>query len=203
MNATPSKPATKLGALLSNGNGKTEASLPAASPLGRLIANGRRGENVTLPFFGEVRIELVGATAAQEVEAAVHKRMGERGVDPSGYTSDRFELERAVQTLALAVLDPITKQPFGTVAEWGDLDSALVNIAWQAHGDVYERLDPLATPLTDDEKSAIEAAVKKKDAALLRTFGCVRLSLWLATTDAPPSTSPTPRSSSSESELGS
>ncbi len=179
-------------------NGAPIASF--ATRMAAKLVNGRRGEDVNLPVLGPARVEILGAVETQEVESSVYKAMAAHEIEQNVITVDRFELERAYRTLARSVRDPEDKSKvFGTVDEWGALDNDVIVAAWQVYGDVRERLDPLSTPLTADERVMIEIAVKKKDAVLLRTFGTVKLCAWLASTDVLPSTSPPPSSPSSES----
>lgn len=190
---------TRLGSKLAAG----ATPLPAAtsvSALGKRAAvAGRRSETVDLPELGRIRFELPGALAFIEIESEVLAALRARGLDLSIGTAGTAELDKAIRTLAVACRDPETGAPFGTLAEWGDLPVDVVNVAWQAYGDVRERLDPMSLPLSEEERIEIDLAVKKKDARLLRTYGVVRLSAWLATTADPPSTSPSPSSSSLES----
>lgn len=191
---------TRLGQVINAG--KPVASGPPRTPLGLQLANGRRGEDVDIPGIGPARIEILGARDSQAIESEVYRAMTNHGIDHTLVTADRFELERAYRTLARAVRDPADQsKAFGTADEWGEIDNDVIVAAWQAYGDVRERLDPMATPLTDNDRLSIEVAVKKKDARLLRTFGAVKLSAWLASTDGLPSISQTPNSASSESPL--
>jgi hypothetical protein len=197
-------PQTPLGKKISNGTAKPSDS--KVTPLSRAMPGGSRGEDVVLPLLGRVRIELVGETAKQEIEAAVYRAMRARELDLNIVTSERYEAERAVRTLAHACRDPddaTHTAPFGTLEQWGELDSDIIATAWQAYGDVRERLDPLETVLTEDERIAIEVAVKKKDARLLRSYGISKLSSWLASMDVPPSTSQPPSSPNSGSDADS
>lgn len=164
-----------------------------------------RGEDVDLPGLGRARIELVGETSRQEIEAAVYRAMRSRDLELTLITAERYEAERAVRTLAAGVRDPADHaQPFGAVEEWGALHTDVINAAWQVYGDVRERLDPLSemAVLAEVDRVAIEAAVKKKAPDLLRSFGVAKLSAWLASTDVQLPTSPTPSSPASESPPG-
>jgi hypothetical protein len=165
------------------------------------MINGRRGELVTLQWFGPMYIELVGNVEFTAIEAATAQRMHEQGFGPlSTMSAPQYSAEQARRVLTVAARDPNDRKlPFGSAEQWGELDTDLLSIAWQGYGDVRERLDPMSVPLTEAEAIAIQSAVKKKDAAYLRTFGVVRLSAWLASTGGQLSTSPTPSSPSSES----
>lgn len=193
-------PQTPLGKKLANG------SPPAVPPTTRLaaIAAGGRGEDLELPGLGPAHIELIGAREMSIIEAAVVRDMAELGLEQTTLNTGHYELARAVRTLASAVRDRDDhSKPFGTIDEWSALDPDRVAACWTTYGDVRERLDPMAHPLTEDEALMIDHALKKKDVTLLRSFGVARLSAWLVSTGAPQQTSPPPSSSSSESPSGS
>lgn len=190
-----SAPQTPLGRKLDNGH-------PLAKSLSRLAAvvAGGHGEDVDLPGLGPAFIELIGAREMTTIEAAVVRDMAELGLEQTTLTITQYELARATRTLAIAVRDRDDhSQPFGTLDEWGGLDPDRVGACWSVYGDVRERLDPLAHPLTEEEAMVIDRALKKKDATLLRSFGVAKLCAWLVTTGAPPSTSPQASSGSSDS----
>lgn len=192
-----------------SGLGKVVATR-AAAPAGKAstglakLALGRRGETISIPGIGTVRVEILGAVESNEVEAEVYKALAALGLELTVVTAERYELERAWRTLARAVRDPADRGvAFGEPDEWAALDADMINAAWQTYGDVRERLDPLAQPLTEDEQLAIETAAKKGDGQLLRTFGLAKLSASYVSTVARLSTSPLPSSSSSGSYPGS
>lgn len=199
--------ATKLGSILKQdpiaryAPGALAAAQDARkTTLGNRLAEGRRGEDVAIPGLGPVRLELLGARASQEVEAAVYRNMLALGIDLGAMTLDRFELERAVVTLAEAAREPADRSlPFGTLAEWQRVDPVTIITAWDTYLDVKDRLDPLDTPLTDDERDQIERAIQKKDRTLLRSFGVAKLSLFMLSTVAQPSISPPPSSPNTDS----
>lgn len=159
---------------------------------------GRRGDFVELPLLGRVYMELPGSLAWADIEAEVAKASARSALPPGIEAIAWREGELARRVLAIAMRDPddpTHATPFATLDEIGELmDNDLVNLAWQAFGDVRERLDPVAELPGPDEMLAITVAVKKKDPILLRTFGVVKLSHWLATTADLQSTSPTPSS---------
>lgn len=178
------------------------ASPVSETRLRRTVIGGRRGELVDVPILGSVWLELPGARAWQEIEAAVRVEMRrlEFG-DLSLTNAAAYEVEMAIRVLTQAARDPDDhSQPYGTLEEWGGLDNDVINYAWHVFGDVRERLDPIACELTEDDAFAIQTAVKKKDGPRLRSYGVARLVAWLVTTADPPSTSPTPSSPSSESQ---
>ncbi len=189
-------PPSKLSQILN----PTSAAAPPSRILPRVLSAGRRGELVELPGIGKAWLELLGAVVDQDVYAEAVAAMATRGLQLTVLTGERFLLELAYRTLARAARDPDDQTtPLGSVDDWGMVDSARLNAAWHVFDDVRERLDPVASALSDDDRAAIAFAVKKKDAMLLRTYGTVKLSGWLASTDVLPSTSLPPSSPSSVS----
>lgn len=191
---------TILGNKLAGGAFVASPASPVSRPLTKITAAGRRGELVKLPHLGAAWVELPGAIAWEEVQIAARRELADAGLELTITTAELFEMKLARHTLAGAVRDPDERGvPFGTLDEWGALDPDVINSAWQVFGDVRERLDPMTHPLTDDELAAIDLALKKKDAPLLRSFGIARLALYMLSSAAPQTTSPSPSSSTSES----
>ena len=185
---------TKLGAAQ-----QMKPATELVSKLGMKISGGRRGEDVELPGdLGHARMSILGAREQQEVQAAAMARLNALGMAWSD-ASHNLILEIALGTLARSVTDAEGK-PFGTLEEWGRVDSDRIVACWQLYGDIRERLDPLAGELDADEMALIAAAVKKKDGPSLRSFGVVKLSLWLRSMADLLSTSPPPSSSSGASQ---
>ncbi len=173
----------------------------SATKLSRRIVAGRRGELVDLLALGRVFLELPGAVAWLEIEEQHRKAMGALFGELTIENAPLYELDHARRILAVAARDPDDRAlAFGTIEEWGELDVDVINEAWQAFGDIRERLDPISQDLTSDDMVSISSAVKKKDAALLRTFGVAKLSAWLASMVDQPSTSQTPSSPNSDSQ---
>lgn len=174
---------------------------PAAkSCLAVVIDRGPRGELVELPILGRAWVQLVGHEATQQVEADTFRRMQERGLELSGVTALSYESERAVLTLARSVRSPEDRDaPFGSVDEWSQIDSHLVAACWTVYGDVVDRLAPLDADLPQEHRAQILGAILKKNGPLLRSFGVTALATYLVTTESPPATSPTTRSSDGDS----
>lgn len=176
------------------------APVQSTTKLASRIVGGRRGELRTVPWFGLVRVEILGVVESQEVEAAVYAEMRRLDLPLNHVTAERFELERARRTLASSFRDPDDRTlAYGSLEEWGALDSDVVIPAWHEYGDVRDRLNPIATALEEDERILIEAAIKKKQEELLRSFGTVKLSRFLVSMESQRSTSPPPSSQSGES----
>jgi len=193
---------TRLGKKLAGADQQAAPASSISTNLKRITSAGRRGEEVNVPTLGRMFLEIPGARAWQEIEAAVACEMRRLEIgELSIMTAGKYEVEQAMRVLAVAARDPDDRaKSFGTIEEWGELDVDVLNLAWHAFGDVRERLDPVALPISAEDMVAIGVAVKKKDAPLLRTFGVVTLSAWLASMVDPPSTSPTPSSPSTDSE---
>jgi hypothetical protein len=194
---------TRLGSKLAGGANVASPASSVSTKLSRQVTAGRRGEEVAIPVLGRAFMELPGAVTWTELEAANRARMLELFGALAIENAAQYELDFARRVLAVAARDPDDRAlPFGTLEEWGALDVDVINLAWQVFGDVRERLDPLSRELSAEEGIAIQSAIKKKDALLLRTYGVVKLSIWLATTDALQSILLVPSSPNSGSPSG-
>lgn len=186
---------TKLGAKLAAKSSAPESE----SKFAAAIAGARPFVPYRIDRLGlDTVITLCPQNRIQEIEGAVHARMRALGLELSRTTELNYESERAVRVLAEIVLDPVSKLPIGTSAEWASLDVDTISAAWQAAGDVREQYDPIDTPLTQEEMELITDAVKKNSPALLRLCGVRRLSLYLLTTADQRSSLPPPNSTSGE-----
>lgn len=185
--------ATPLGRKLTNGK---PAALPV-SPLAAVLERGDRGELVDLPVLGRAFVRVLGHDEAQDVEAEVLRAMEAKQIAFSDATVLAYEAERAKCTLARAVRAPDARDlAFGTLDEWGKVDSDTLGACWHVYGDVRERLAPLDSPTLDERtRTEILAAWSKKNTTLLRSFGVSALAIFLATTECPPASSPTATSS--------
>lgn len=174
---------------------------PAAqSRIAAVLAFGPRGELVELPLIGKAWIAVGSHAMLSEVEAAVERRMAELGLTLTAFTAGAWESERAVQTLARCVRTAEDHDaPVGTPAEWAELDTNTINKCWTVYGDVFDRLAPLDGELPESTRKQIFAALVKKNATALRSFGVNALATFLLSMESPPATSPTPTSSDGES----
>lgn len=190
-------PATKLGKLQS---APAIAKQPDPTSLARFLGAGLRGELVTLPALGPAYIELAGHDVVNQIESEVFRELGALDLHPTAINGLTYDAERARRTLSRCVRDADDRtKPFGTVEEWGQVDSDVIAACWQVYADVRYRLDPVGTELSEDDMHGIVYALEKKSPTLLRSFGAAKLSLYLLTSAARPASSPTPPSSSGES----
>lgn len=191
-------PTSKLGKLQQAGDSKESP----ASRLSQAIANGAIvGKPVTLPRLGDVYVQLVADSKANAINIAALKALQNEGIEQLDVNmfSLLIESERARRMLAVAVRDPDDhSQPFGTVEEWGALDTDLITACWHVYGDVAAELDPVVVELTPEQKQMITAAIAKKNSMVLRSFGTTALSSYMLSMDAPPAISAAPRLPSSE-----
>lgn len=170
--------------------------------LSRARAATPRGELVTMPMLGHVWVELAGEEVVDEIEGAVYEAMNKLKIPATAINGATYESRRAALTLAWAVRDPDSREiRAGTTEQWLKMDIDMIAGCIAVYTDVRERLNPMAFPLSDDEFEQIRLAHEKKNSAMLRTFGVVSLSSYLATTDAPRASSPTTPQSSGPSEL--
>lgn len=170
-----------------------------ATKLERRLAEGQRGRERTIPWFGKVYIELVGSVRWKEIWAAVRLEMTGDALQLDSVNAEQYEVSRARRVLALAFRDPDDHaKPFGMPEQWEGLDPDLINTGWNEYGDVRDMLNPMEAKIDDDDRLIITSAVKKKDEILLRSFGARTLARWLVTTDGLLSTSREQRSTSTE-----
>ena len=184
--------------LLSRKAAEAEAARKLASVdktetmLSRARAATPRGELVTMPMLGRVWVELAGEMVVDEIEGAVYAAMDALKIPATALNGATYESRRAALTLAWAVRDPDSREVrAGTTDQWLAMDLEMIAACSAVYTDVRERLNPLSFPLSEDEFTQIRLAHEKKNPVLLRTFGVVSLSSYLATTDAPPASSPT------------
>jgi hypothetical protein len=164
-------------------------------------AGSPRGEIVDLPVLGPAWIQLASSDVLTEITGSVMARMADLKLEAIPLNGDDYAAERTKRILAWAVRDADNRLlPFGTLAEWGTIDSDLMMACGMKYNDVRVRLDPVSSAsLTENDFAVIMMAIEKKDPALLLSCGLAKLSLYLLTTASPPASSPTPPSSSGES----
>lgn len=180
---------------------KSAAATQADTLLSRARASTPRGEHVTMPILGRVWVELAGEMVVDEIEGEVYAAMAKLNILPTALNGATYDNRRAALTLAWAVRDPDNHDVrAGTQEQWLALDLELIAACSAVYTDVRERLNPLSFPMAPEEFDAIRRAHEKKNPAMLRTFGVVSLSNYLATTDAPPASSPMTPPSSGPSE---
>lgn len=190
---------TQLGTKLS-----AAKSPPARSPdtkLAKWRSTNQRGAHVTLPLLGRVWVELCGDAEVTRIESDVYKEMEALGLAATTLNALTYDACRTRLTLAWAVREEDRhEERFGTAEQWGEVDVDLLSACGIMYSTVREQLDPVGMPtLTSDDLDGIRLALEKKDPTTLRSFGIVKLSLYLLSTAGQPSTSPTPMSSSGES----
>lgn len=190
--------------ILAAKNAAAAAVAQAARPTSRIAqlrAQQPRGEFVEMPLVGRVWVELVGEAAVDEIEGATLAAMRAEGLEPIALNSLSYDSCRTALTLAWAVRNPENKdERFDTAEQWRTLDQDIILACGLVYNDVRERLSPVAMgALTKDQLDDIRVAIEKKNGMRLRSHGVVALSLYLLSTADPPASSPTTRSSSSES----
>ena len=187
---------TKLGAALSRKDQPKFGSM-----LGAAIAGAQPFELWTIPRLGiECAITLVSGERREEIESAVWERMRALRLDLNTTTEIHYELLRARHHAAHAVVDRVTHEPIGTLAEWGSLDDDVLGDFWGAYGAMREAYDPADYPLTEAETVLIVEAIKKKHVRLLRNCGARRLTTYLLSTASQPVSSPLPSSGGTSSQ---
>lgn len=142
-------------------------------------------------------MRLVGRSVSLGITSEVRRAFNALGLLDEqgrvvGVASDDWNAEVAVRYLAEAVRDPKDEtKPLASLAEWRECDDDQIEGLWSEYRDLRERLDPLgddSSGISEAEYDAMELAVKKKESALLMSFGSRKLATFLLTTAEPPAT---------------
>lgn len=199
------EPMSALGAAMAAAELPGAPATPATTALGAVLAGAatRVLRDVEVPGYGKAKLRLLDHTEAQEVNCELAAWLGQletdRGIAAGALAvagGMPIEAERARRTLARAARDPSdVARPFGTAAEWGQLPQLVIGAVWDSYKDLLEALDPFRADQQLDEQILAELAdaFKKKDPAVLSTYGARTLAIWLLTTADPPAPSSTPR----------
>jgi hypothetical protein len=177
---------------------------PSLSKLGAALASGSipRGEMIEdFAGLGRAFVGMIGIRDAQRIEGECVSACAKLGISQDSIAHvTAFEAEKAIRWLALGVRDPDDQsKPFGTMSEWADMDPDRITRAWLQYGDVRESLAPEVIEIGLPLRDTIVAAISKKNASLLRSFGTHILVSYLLSTDVPPPTSPDSKSSTTDS----
>lgn len=110
---------------------------------------------------------------------------------------DDWNAEIAIRHLACVVRDPADEsKPLAPLEVWRRYDDDQVAGMWSQYQDLRDRLDPLsddASPLGEHDVLVMSEAVKKKESAVLMSFGSRKLSSYLLSLGDRPAISPTPK----------
>lgn len=143
------------------------------------------------------RMRLITRLENSEARGAARKVLKDNGI-PTDIAQlnaptviDEWNNEIAVQTLARAVRDPKDQRlQLAPIEDWREaLDDDQIAALYLEYKDLATRLDPIGSKgeLSPHELTAITQAAKKKDVDLLMSYGSLKLALFMATSDAPPS----------------
>jgi hypothetical protein len=170
------------------------------TPAAIVLERGPRAELLDVPGLGPMWMTLPGVGFWEDLEFEMARFVRQQGLELAQVPSEALQLFKTRRILAHAARDPENhSKPFGTLEEWRDIDAGLAESAMAAFADMRERLTPLDVDISAEHRALIMAAVKKKERTILRSFGQATLVTWLLTTEFPPETSPTTRSSDGDS----
>jgi hypothetical protein len=180
---------------------RTSPAAPAApsepgTRLGRILAGGAPDE--LRPYevrgLGRVVLRLLRRREEEEVDLAVARWLADRareigGADVVSAVGMPVTKRTCHETLCRAVRDPDDPTvAFGSFEDWGEIDDEILGVLWVHYTDLRAELDPVAAEVTEAEAAAILDALAKKNWSLVSSFGSVKLTAWLRTTDARPAT---------------
>lgn len=164
----------------------------AAGELAAAILGGRTHVDVTVPrttVRGAMR--LLTRSENRAVRTAARAACRAAGVPDASLEISRDWLEEvATRTIAIAMRQPgNTSLALASIEEWEDCDDEQIAALWERYKDLEEEFDPLGDGGADEAAAAelIDAA-KKKDVALLMSFGSRRLARFATSLVALPAT---------------
>lgn len=164
---------------------------PSASSFAGMVHSSRTHVDVTVPrttIAGKMRILSRHECAMVRYEARAFL-LG-RGLTEPLNTYREWHEELAVRTLAVAVRNPANiGDTLATLEAWSQCDDGQIDALWQRYQDLQDEIDPLGNAkLSEREMLEMQAAAKKKDGDLLRSYGSSRLAAFAITLAEPPST---------------
>ncbi len=181
--------------------GRLRPTEPGAEPSARGLAEllgARVHVSVMIPrtkIAGEMRLVdrdeslAIKSQARKAFEAA--GLVTEQGLVVEAAVED-WNAEIGVRHLAIAVRDPKdTNRPLDSLEEWRRCDDEQISALWNRYQDLREELDPFGsneeTPkLSEADVEIMIAASKKKEHAVLMSFGSRKLASFAITSAAPP-----------------
>lgn len=143
--------------------------------------------DVTIPRTNiRARMRLVSRGEALAIKSAVFRQFKDAfDAQVNSLTVADWNLEVAARHLAVAVRDPEDElRPLATIDQWHECDDEQIAALWEQYQDLRDQLDPVgedSAPLTEQELGELEAAAKKKDAAVLTSFGSRKLARYVTT----------------------
>lgn len=170
----------------------------AKPPAGVLGSAERPGVAIVIPRTHIAAwMTLVRRGATSMIRSDVRKHFLELGYSPAdllamgGDLVHDYNAEIAVRTLAIAIRTPEDHaKPLDTLQAWRDeLDDEQISSLWVEYQSLVERLDPIGADveLAPEELAQLEAAAKKKDAAVLISFGLRKLARFAISSGERPS----------------
>lgn len=181
--------------------GRLRPTDPADAPSsddGVRALGAREHVDVTVPRTSvKGRMRLVGRSEALAITTGTIASFKAAGLINDqglvfGVASDDWNGEIAVRYLAVAVRDPKDeRKPLASLDEWRECDDDQIESLWSEYRDMRERLDPLGdgnAMLSDSDLAMLESAVKKKESALLMSFGSRKLATFMLTSAERPAT---------------
>jgi hypothetical protein len=145
------------------------------------------------------RMRLVTRAERLQAHADTRRFLEKQGfpIDASAASSlgahEQWQYELGLRLLAAAVRHPEDAElPLASVDEWRECDDDQIDALYTRLEDLRAEHDPLgAGELTREDVTAIIAAAKKKDAAVLMSFGSRKLALFAITSVEPLASSTT------------
>lgn len=169
------------------------------------LVGARVHHDIVIPRTGiRAKLRLCSRSEISEARAEARRALEANGfpVDASAVTAlgagDEWTYELAIRVLAVAVRDPSNVGlALASLEDWRECDDSQIAALGKMYEDLEAELDPLgdnSAPLTEADHAAIVNAAKKKERAVLMSFGSRKLSAFLLTSADQPASSPTLKS---------
>jgi hypothetical protein len=163
------------------------------------VLEGRATLDVTIPramvngapVVGRMR--LLTRAEAKEVRHATRLALRELGLDeaatsPAPERYAEFHEEIVTRTLATAIRCTDVDAPLAPLEEWTLCADDQLDALWARYQDLAQSVDPIGRTLDESLVAAIRDAAKKKEVAILISYGSSALASYAITTADPPST---------------
>jgi hypothetical protein len=180
---------TALSKTLAKTGEATAATRLISSLSGKLPTRG-----VHVPCWDQkVWLRLLGAEEENAMEGRALAALKRHGLEDS---PDAVERTQMYHLLAEAVIteDRIGAPAFGTVEEWGTVPLFIQEVLVAEYLSLRAEVNPHLMDLTEQDLSDIKEAIAKKNSTLLVRLGARRLTSYLLISAAPPTSSPTEKS---------
>lgn len=160
--------------------------------LGAAVLDARAFVEVEIPRTTvRGRMRLLTRTEAKQIRSESRSALRQLGLNDAASSATpelyrEWHEEIIPRTMAVAVRSTRADVALAPLEEWLECHDDQLQALWRRYVDLEAEMDPLARPLTEAEFVGIRDAAKKKDAALLMSYGSSALATYAITTESRP-----------------